>query len=248
MRGSPARPGPENLLCEKTKSRRGDVRHVALLICLVFLSGCSGGILDRSDAPTVPDASRRAPSIGDRISSLFGSPPPEPQVEAASPAPRFREDFECPTVTIRTGASTFAVSAPGGEASALGVRYQATFGQMARECRLVGNTLTVKVGVEGRVILGPAGGPGQIEIPLRFAVVREGPEPQTIVTKLRWLTVAIPPDVAHVPFTFVEEELTFPMPRGREIDAYVVYVGFDREAVKEPPKKRPVKPPPRRAS
>lgn len=226
---------------------RSGRRGRAAVLALTLLSGCSGDIFGRSDAPGVPGTARSSPSLGDRISSLFGSRPPEPQAEATTAPPRFREDFDCPTVTIRPGTSTFAVSAPGIEVAALAVRYQATFGQMARECKLVGNTLTMKVGVEGRVIRGPAGGPGQIEMPLRFAVVREGPEPETIVTKLRWLPVTIPPDTANVPFTYVEEELSFPMPRGREIDAYVVYVGFDREAVKEPQKKRPAKPPPRRA-
>jgi hypothetical protein len=217
----------------------------------MLAAGCSGDLFGRSDAPTVPGAARSSPSLGDRISSLFGSPPPEPQAERppTAPPPRFREDFDCPTVTIRPGTSTFAVSTPGIEAAALAVRYQATFGQMARECKLAGDTLTMKVGVEGRVILGPAGGPGRIELPLRFAVVREGPEPQTITTKLRWLSVTIPADTMNVPFTYVEEELSFPMPRGRDIDAYVVYVGFDREAAKEPPRRPPTKPrqPPRRA-
>lgn len=226
------------------KHRSERLGRAAVLALTVLAGGCSGDIFGRSDAPTVPGAARSSPSLGERISNLFGTSPPEPQAEATAPPPRFREDFDCPTVTIRPGTSTFAVSAPGMEAAALAVRYQATFGQMARECKLVGNILTMKVGIEGRVILGPAGGPGQIEMPLRIAVVREGPEPETIVTKLRWLPVTIPPDAANVPFTYVEEEISFPMPRGREIDAYVVYVGFDREAVKEPQRKRPAKPPP----
>jgi hypothetical protein len=129
----------------------------------------------------------------------------------------------------------------------MSLRYQATFGQMARECGRAGNMLTMKVGVEGRVILGPAGGPGQVEMPLRYAVVREGPEPKTIVSKLRWVTVEIPPGESNVPFTQVEDELSFPMPREHELEAYVVYVGFDRAAVKEPAKKKPVKPPRRPA-
>ena len=40
--------------------------------------------------------------------------------------------------------------------------------------------MTMKVGVEGRVLLGPAGGPGQVDIPLRMAVVQEGPAPKTV--------------------------------------------------------------------
>ena len=58
-------------------------------------------------------------------------------------------------------------------------------------------------------ILGPAGSPGQFEIPLRYAVVQEGPEPKTIVTKLKWFTVVIPPGETNVPFTQIEEQLSF---------------------------------------
>lgn len=103
----------------------------------------------------------------------------------------------------------------------------------------------MKVGIEGRIILGPAGGPGQFEIPLRYAVVQEGPEPKTILTKLRWFTVPIPPGVPHVPFTQIEEDISFPMPlHPSELDAYVVYVGFDSAAAKVPEKKTPAKKPP----
>ena len=36
----------------------------------------------------------------------------------------------------------------------------------------------MKVGIQGRVILGPSGRPGQIEVPLRIAVVQEGASPR----------------------------------------------------------------------
>src|SRR6516225_6143581 len=50
------------------------------------------------------------------------------------------------------------------------LRYQLSFGQTARECAVQGATMIVKVGVQGRVILGPMGGPGKVEVPLRYAV------------------------------------------------------------------------------
>ena len=54
-----------------------------------------------------------------------------------------------------------------------------------RECRLLpGNILTIKVGMQGRVVLGPEGVPGPIEVQVRYAVVREGIEPRPITTKL----------------------------------------------------------------
>jgi hypothetical protein len=55
--------------------------------------------------------------------------------------------------------------------------------------------------------------------------------------------VTVPPDEGFVTFTQIVEDLTFPLPRGNALDAYVVYVGFDRAAAKEPEKKKPVKKP-----
>ena len=153
---------------------------------------------------------------------------------AAGTAP----DFECPGISIRGGASTMSVSANPSEDSAMNLRYQAGLGQTARECKLNGQTLTMRVGLQGRVILGPAGGPGQIELPVRLAVVHEGPEPKTVMTKLNRVSVTIPPGDGNVPFTTIEEDLTFPMPRTAGlIDEYIVYVGFDPQGFREPAKR-----------
>jgi hypothetical protein len=126
----------------------------------------------------------------------------------------------------------------------MNLRYQIGIGQTARECKLNAGTLTIRVGMQGRIILGPAGTPGQIEVPVRLAVVHEGPEPKTIVTKLNRVAVTIPPGDGNVLFTMIEEDLSFPMPRGGLIDEYIVYIGFDPQGMREPPRR----PPPRRRS
>ena len=60
--------------------------------------------------------------------------------------------------------------------------------------------------------------------------------------------LTVPPDELHLPFVEVDEDISFPLPRGNAIDAYVVYVGFDRGAAKQPEKtpqkKSPAKKPP----
>ncbi len=80
----------------------------------------------------------------------------------------------------------------------MNLRYQAGLGQTARECKLNGQTLTMRVGIQGRIILGPAGGAGQIDLPIRLAVVHEGPEPKTITTKLNRVPVTIPEGDSNV--------------------------------------------------
>jgi len=91
------------------------------------------------------------------------------------------------------------------------------------------------------------GGPGRVDVPLRYAVVREGAQPKTIVTKFKRLPVTVAPDQTHVQFVDVEEGLTFPMPSDSELDAYVIYVGFDEIGDKneKKPAKTAKKPTPR---
>ena len=65
------------------------------------------------------------------------------------------------------------------------LRYQVTIVRTARECHVNSGIMTMKVGVEGRVITGPAGGPGTVDVPLRLAVVQEGVNPKTIHVQIR---------------------------------------------------------------
>jgi hypothetical protein len=69
--------------------------------------------------------------------------------------------------------------------------------------------------------------------------VREGPEPKTVATKFTRVSVIVPPDQTHVQFVDVEEGLSFPLPSRSELEAYVVYVGFDEIGDKN--EKKPAK-------
>ena len=180
-------------------------------------------------------APAHAQSISDKMNSwLFGPPITQnPSTEPGAPA-----EIDCPGVDVRSGASTLSVTTPGQDAGPMSTRYQASIGETARECAALGGMMTMKVGVQGRILLGPAGGPGQLDIPLRLAVVREGAEPKTIWSKLYRFNVAIPPGQTAVPFTHVEQDVSFPMPRGSELEAYVVYVGFDPGAAPAKPESR----------
>jgi hypothetical protein len=176
----------------------------------------------------------------------FSSAGSNANASAAPGAPALPANFECPPVQVRTGASTLTSSTNPAEPTASNLRYQVTVTTTARECRMgPGNTVLMKVGMQGRVILGPEGGnPGMVNVPIRFAVVRETVETKVITTKLDRLAVAIPPDDSNVLFTHVTEGLDFPMPRGGDIDNYLVYIGFDPagaepESKKPAPKSRP---------
>lgn len=211
---------------EPTRGPRG---AAALVASAVLLSGCS--------LASSVGSSDNSPSLTSRFANLFSSATPGVS-QPHSPTPT-APDFECPGVDIRAGASTLNIAAKVVEATAGDLRYQVSFGQTARECAVQGTTMAIKVGVQGRVILGPMGGPGQVDVPLRYAVVREGPQPKTVVTKFKRVSVTVVSGQTHVPFVDVEESLNFPLPSRSELDSYVIYVGFDEigdKNEKKPPK------------
>jgi hypothetical protein len=218
---------------------------IGAVAALALLAGCSTydslvGSKPTSSAPA--PASSSSSSFTERFSNwVLGAPSTTVAAgPGAGPA-----DLDCPTVEIRQGAATYSQSAVDNGSAALSLRYQANFVRNARECALHGGNVTLKVGIEGRVILGPAGETGTVTLPVRLAVVREGVEPKVIWTKFYMVPVVLPPGQSNITFTQVEEDMTFPMPSANEFDAYVVYVGFDPESAASELKKRPAKPAPK---
>jgi hypothetical protein len=206
------------------EARRGKV-CAAVALCAALLGGCSafsGGSADTSSSPS-------------RFTSLFSS---TPSADTGNPA---FNPSDCPPLEIRTGAGTLTA---GGKppASPTEVRYQLTFGQLARQCFAGAATLTIKVGVQGRIILGPVGGPGPVDVPLRYAVVSEGADPKTVFTKFKRIQVEVPPDQTNMVFSDIEEGLSVPLVPSAELSSYVVYVGYDSigdAPEKKPPPKKP---------
>ena len=176
---------------------------------------------------------------------LFSNSSKATQANAAAPgAAETPTDVECPGIIIRTGAATLTIgSNPKEETpSPLDVRYQGTIVRTARECHVAAGVMTMKVGIEGRVITGPAGGPGAVEVPLRIAVVQDGLNPKTIVSNFGKETVTLNDQVDRAAFTHIDDTLSFPLPRPLGLsDSYVVYVGFDPVSARPPEKKAPPK-------
>ncbi|BCA18065.1 hypothetical protein BDHH15_12800 [Bradyrhizobium diazoefficiens] len=180
--------------------------------------------------------------MSDRFKSLFGGKSDEPAQPKPAPAPGqpADDDVDCPQVTVRAGASTYAVGATGKPAVGNEVRFQATITKMARECVRNGGDITARIGVQGRVIAGPAGAPASVEVPLRVAVVQGGVGERVIASKAYRTTVGMS-EGGSVPFTFVAEDLSYPIPSAATADSYVFYVGFDPQALSPEPKAKPKK-------
>ena len=223
-------------MLEKRATGRSGLRPRGRLVCFTvlavaatLLSGCGGAGLTGS-----PSAG--SPSLGDRFSQLFGS---KSQAADAPATPRESQGGEltCPPVSIRAGASTYAVGLPGKEATATDLRYQATIVRTARDCNLNGGMITARIGIQGRVIVGPAGAPATVEIPVRVAVVQGGINEKTIFTKAYRTTVTVSEDGTN-PYSLVAEDIVYPAPSADVGDSYIFYIGFDPQALRPEPKSR----------
>jgi hypothetical protein len=209
----------------------GDIR----LAKVIAAAAVAGGFFCLSAVPA------SAQSLSDRFKNLFGGKSEEAPAAAAPAATPDPGDLTCPPVTVRAGASTYAVAAPGKQPVGNDLRFQATISKMARECSLNGGVITARIGIQGRVIAGPAGAPASVQVPIRVAVVQGGVSEKTIATKAYQTTVNMT-ETGSEPFTLVAEDLTYPVPAGAAGDSYIFYIGFDPQSLKPeraaPKKKR----------
>jgi hypothetical protein len=212
----------------RNRQTMGSVRTGTLRVALALaaagalLSGCGGGSMFGGSSSSDP-----SPSISDRFGQLFGSKSQAVGERAPSPVDN---ELSCPPVNIRPGASTFAVGLPGKPASGSDLRYQATITRTARDCTQNGGNIIARIGIQGRVITGPAGNPPTVEIPLRVAVVQGGVHEKTIATKVYRTTVTMD-ESGNVPFSLVAEDMVYPVPPGATGDTYIFYIGFDPQAL-----------------
>jgi hypothetical protein len=186
-----------------------------VLAAAMALAGCntSGGMFGSGATPQ-PAGAQTTPAVGSPVhTALFGQPV-TPQV--ADVDPRL-----CPRIEVRDGSNLWR---QGGEGPTE-LRYQATVTDLARECRIDGSTMTIRVGIEGRVLVGPKGDAGRVTLPIRIAVTRGLSQP--VWTRLYQVPIEIPAGSPNVTFTQVEDAVQFPLPEPAELATYIVFVGFD---------------------
>lgn len=208
----------------------GHKRTVLALAVTALLSGCGGTALNNPFS-TAPPPDAEIPTISERFDQLFGR-----NSKVSETAPDGTE-VDCPVVKIRAGASTYAIAPPGKQLVASELNFQATITRTARDCRRAANgQIMARIGVQGRVVAGPAGAPATVEIPLRVAVVQTGVQERVLTTKVYRTTVAMSEEGGA--FSLVGEDLVFNMPAPLTSDNFVFYVGFDPQAIAPQPQPR----------
>jgi hypothetical protein len=126
----------------------------------------------------------------------------------------------CPTISVRGDGHVISAYARGQEGDPSGLRYQATIRKWARECIHSGDNVTIKVGIVGRVVGGPAGVDGPIKLPVRIAVM--GKDDVVLASELAPVEVNLSEADRTEPWSTVNDTITVPA-----ADATKIYIGFD---------------------
>ena len=199
-----------------TDKRLSFVRMLALSAGFGLLSGCS------SVQSFLPHGEPNAPAVALGANPLKTARPGANPGEKPIVRPVASVDINCPPVDVSDGGAAYRV---GGEDNA-SVRYQFTIGDTARQCDPAGpGQASIKVGVKGEVVVGPAGSAGTYSVPLKIAITREGDE-KPVYSKT-FKVEATTDGVTAGAFQIVTESILVPMPTLQLADIYTISVGFE---------------------
>ena len=193
-------------------------RFVAILLTSTLAAFSAGCMSSGSSAPKTASAETDSSFLN--IFKYGGTTKPESMKEAD-------EEIECPPIQILEGTAAMRAESGGG------VRHQFSVVQTARECRAEGNNIVIKMGLEGRALLGPTGSPGSFTVPVRF-VAKRGEK--VIASKVQRQSVTIPQGETNASFVAIEDTMVVPKD-GAELE---LFAGLDASggAAEKPQRKK----------
>jgi hypothetical protein len=131
----------------------------------------------------------------------------------------------CPRITIVSRDNNVTIYEPGRVGDALGVVHRGEITKTARECQVDGNRVTVKYGFSGRILLGPRGKTGTVQLPLTVFVA-DAKRDKVATDRVRIdVPVALDKPIGY--FSTVRD-VTFTVPEGARAGEFEVFVGFER--------------------
>ena len=180
--------------------RKPVFRAACLIAAAAFLAACSG-------SDSAPDLTATGTGT------------------AGKPEFDFSKDGYCPPLQLRAGTGSLVVYERGQEGKRDHVRYQASITQKARECRITGNTLSMDIGVSGRVVAGPKGRAGSVQLPIRIVIAKQVGGTSALYSNLFTIPVTLSPPQLNANYREVFKNVTVEV--GPDDRNLIVYVGFD---------------------
>ncbi|MEM1377318.1 MAG: hypothetical protein AAGG69_08000 [Pseudomonadota bacterium] len=127
----------------------------------------------------------------------------------------------CPRPTLLEGTAILREYTDGNDGNPDEVVYQAAITDVTRSCRYRNGQLFMTVAAAGRVLNGPKGEGGTLNLPVRVAVQQLESVPYSTLGRL---DVTVIPGAGATQFIYKDEQIVLPEPTERNL---VVLVGFD---------------------
>ena len=134
----------------------------------------------------------------------------------------------CPQMLIWAREKHLTVYEGGRTGDGLAIIHQGEITKVARECEFGPGQVTIKFGFSGRVLMGPKGQPGVVQLPVS-AFVTDGNRERIQSENIK-VDVTMPPDTPIGYFSTVRT-LSFKIQEGARPADYKLFVGFDKDAV-----------------
>ncbi len=216
------------------RALRGDMTYLKYIVIVglpIILAACSGNS-SIEDTRGSGSAARTTSGLYQLLREAVGLGSNEaphqtgqgPELEPGLPA----LEIVCPITEVRAGTAHYIFYAPDLTPEPRNVQFQGTLTRTARECEFGPDSVRIKFGFAGRVLVGPKGGPGTVTLPVRAILsYREG---EVAWTNVYNIPVNIPPNERSTFFMFVEEDFEYTVPPGNRLSDYALYIGFDGDA------------------
>lgn len=177
-------------------------------LVMAALAGCSMGNMF-------------APSPAAQTTTLQNASPSQQELQQASSSALPALATECPPIKVKPGGETLFYYGKGKVGNPKDLNYQAVIDKQSRNCVVSNGLITVKMGMAGRVLLGPSGTQSKVDIPVRFSVERDD---VPLYSEKYDVPVSITPPAQSAEFVKVVENVAIPYTGGEKI---VIWVGFD---------------------
>ena len=143
------------------------------------------------------------------------------EVAAAAPNALPAIATECPPIKVRPGLEALFNYTGRDASDPRKLQYQAVIEQQSRNCVVSNGLITVKMGIVGRLLLGPSGNQSSVTLPVRFEVERDN---VALFSEKYDIPVSITPPGQSAEFVKVVENVNIPYLGGEQI---TIWVGFD---------------------
>lgn len=160
------------------------------------------------------------------------------KVGEGSPASLEAAAQTCPQIVVWPNDQYLTVYEQGREGDGLAVMHRGEITKTARECEIAPGRITVKYGFSGRVLLGPRGQPGEVQLPVYLSVTDSARQKVTSADGRVAVSIS---QAAPIGYFSAVQSVTFDIPEGKRPGDYMLYVGFAKLPVGKTADKKKLK-------